>query len=455
MRVRGRLARSGVLAIVVVSGMGLLAGVNAAAPAVARVDGGAVPAGSGGSQQWVSFYTGPGAQEDDAQAIAVARNGAAVFVTGWSTSADQVDRDYATVAYKASTGAKMWARRYTGVGGMGGIAQAVAVDPAGKRVFVTGYSLGQSSFTDYVTIAYNAVTGARLWLGRYDGPGSGHDYGADVVVSPDGSRVFVTGSSRPGSPGRSDYATVAYDAATGKQLWVTRYSGPGGPNDTAYSLAVGPGGKTVYVTGRSGRDIATVAYNAATGGQLWVSRRGGGARAVTVSPDGHVVYVAGSFGLSYGTVAYNAATGTIRWQSKYSGKPGSVLGANSLAVSPSGTRLYVTGVAFPDFETVAYDAATGARSWARRFNGPGNSYAFAPQVAVGPHGHTVYIAGGPGRYAATVAYNAATGATQWVRLHRGTGTALAVDHVTGAVYVTGGVVRTASFFDYMTIAYHG
>jgi hypothetical protein len=30
-----------------------------------------------------------------------------------------------------------------------------------------------------------------------------------------------------------------------------------------------------------------------------------------------------------------------------------------------------------------------------------------------------------------------------------------VNPVTGTVYVTGGRVRTASFFDYMTVAYHG
>ncbi len=437
-----RLARYGVLAIVAASSMALLAGTIAADPAAARVTGaGAATASSGGAQQWVSFYTGPGAPEDQADSVAVARSGSAVFVTGNSSSSSPAAiSDYATVAYKASTGAKLWARRYTGIGGMGGTAQAVAVDPAGRRVFVTGYSLGQGSFTDYVTIAYNAVTGARLWLRRYDGPGSGHDYASDVAVSPDGSRVFVTGSSRPGSASNGDYATVAYDAATGVQLWATRYSGPGNPNDTATSLAVGPGGATVYVTGGSGRDFATVAYDAATGGQLWVSR---------------VVYVTGSSGLSFATVAYHAATGTLRWESRYNGAAGSVSGANWLDLSPSGTMVYVTGTADLEFETVAYDAATGARRWARRFNGPGESYAAAPQVAVGPRGHTVYITGGPGEYVATVAYNAATGASRWVRLRRGTGTSLAVNPVTGTVYVTGGAKRTASFLDYMTIAYHG
>jgi hypothetical protein len=67
----------------------------------------------------------------------------------------------------------------------------------------------------------------------------------------------------------------------------------------------------------------------------------------------------------------------------------------------------------------------------------------------------VYIAGGPGKYAATVAYNAATGATQWARLHHGTVSAQAVNPVTGTVYVTGSRARTASSYDYMTVAYHG
>jgi hypothetical protein len=40
-------------------------------------------------------------------------------------------------------------------------------------------------------------------------------------------------------------------------------------------------------------------------------------------------------------------------------------------------------------------------------------------------------------------------------LHRGGGIALAVSPISGAVYVTGSAVRTATFDDYMTIAYHG
>ncbi len=459
MGVLPRPARHGVLAIAAVSGMVLLAGMNAAEPAAARVSSGsAVPASSGGARQWVSFYTGPGANDDFSDSVAVAHSGSAVFVTGNSSSAPGIF-DYATVGYNASTGAKLWARRYDGTGGAGGNALAVAVDPAGRKVFVTGYSPGPGSGTNYVTIAYNAATGARLWLSRYDGPVSSNDYAYDVAVSPDGSKVFVTGSSQGGpAASKGDYATVAYDAANGTQLWVSRYSGPGASEDIATSLVVGPHAAAVYVTGGSGNDYATVAYNAATGAQRWVSRRAGYARSIAVGAGGHTVYVTGTSGgdsgESFATVAYGAATGAQRWVSRYNGAGRSGSRANSLAVSPSGGMVYVTGAAALDYATVAYSAATGARRWVRRYDG-GESDSGARQVAVGPRGRTVYITGGSGSDFATIAYNAATGARRWVRRYPGAGIALAVSPVTGTVFVSGLTDRATSFRDYATIAYHG
>jgi DNA-binding beta-propeller fold protein YncE len=451
-----RLAGHGVLAIAAAC-MALLTGVSAAAPAAARIGSGKVVPASSGARQWVSFYTGPGAHDDFADSVAVAPRGSAVFVTGPSESAPRIT-DYATVGYNAATGARLWARRYDGTTSAGGgRPQAVAVSPGGRRVFVTGESPTSGSGTDYVTIAYNAATGARLWLSRYDGPVSSDDYAYDVAVSPDGSKVFVTGSSQGGPTATAgDYATVAYDAATGAQLWVSRYAGPNPKDsaDVATSLAVGPHGTKVYVTGGSGLDYATVAYNAATGAQQWVSRRPGYARSIAAGPGGGTVYVTGTSGSNFATVAYNAATGAQRWVSRYSGAGRSGSRANSLAVSPGGRMVYVTGAAALDYATVAYNAATGARRWVRRYTG-GESDSGARQVAVGPRGHTVYITGGSGKAFATVAYDAATGSRRWVRRYPGAGISLAVSPVTGAVFVTGLTGRAASFRDFATIAYHG
>jgi hypothetical protein len=75
-------------------------------------------------------------------------------------------------------------------------------------VFVTGWSAGSSGVdSDYATVAYDASAGTRFWASRYDA--GSEDEAAALGVSPDGSTVFVTGSST-GATGHDDYATVAY-----------------------------------------------------------------------------------------------------------------------------------------------------------------------------------------------------------------------------------------------------
>src|SRR5205823_1793309 len=92
------------------------------------------------------------------------------------------------------------------------------------------------------------ATGARLWVSRYNGPGNGEDVTNAVGVDPGSSEVFVTGWSVGVG---YDYATVGYDAATGARLWVSRYNGPQNLNDLAYALGVSPDGSKVFVTGGS------------------------------------------------------------------------------------------------------------------------------------------------------------------------------------------------------------
>lgn len=223
--------------------------------------------GSDGAVLWAKRYASPGNSWDQPWALAVSADGTKLFVTGASGPivSGLVLWDMVTIAYSASTGASLWAKRYDGPANGEDLASAVAVSPDGATVFVTGASRGNSSSMDIATLAYAASTGATAWVKRYNGPGNGHDEGIDLAVVPDGSKVVVTGSSA-GSTSGDDYATIAYQASTGAGLWARRYSGPGTRVDVAYSIAASPDGTTLVITGLStgattGMDYATIAYN--------------------------------------------------------------------------------------------------------------------------------------------------------------------------------------------------
>ena len=371
----------------------------------------------------------------------------------------------------ASPGTRLWVKRYNG-SGFGARALSVAASPTGNTVFVTGESTNQAQTAlDYATVAYNATTGTQLWAKRYNGPGNSTDDATSLGVSPTGSTVYVTGYS-VGSTHSYAYATIAYNAATGTQRWIQRYDAHGGFEDTAYSVAVSSTG-TVFVTGSAltggatGQDYTTIAYNPA-GTQLWVKNYSGPdnvagepdvANAVTASPDGKTVFVTGkiyagaTLGYIYGTVAYNAATGAQVWAKHYHGPCCSSNGANAAAVSPDNKTVYVTGSIGDglDYATVAYNAATGAQVWAKQYHGPGPGFNDAYSVAASPDSSTVYVTGyspaANGLFGyATVAYDAATGTQQWVqRYPNGQAYSLAVSPTTGTVFVTGTGATTIAY----------
>lgn len=486
-----RPARWGLTLITALACVALPAGLGAAVPAAGSVAGsvagGSGPA-AGGAQRWLSLYRGPGTGCNLASSAVVSPRGGTVFVTGGSMSGDfPSDYDYATVAYSSATGRQLWASRYNGPGSGDDNAAAAAVSQDGGTVFVTGSSRGVASGNDYATVAYDGATGRQLWASRYNGPGNGDDHAVSVAVSPDGRRVFVTGSSTGARSGH-DYATVAYSAATGAQLWVGRYSGPGNSYDEARAVAVSPDGKTVFMTGGSnrtgtatGRDFVTIAYNAATGARRWLSRyngpvnQGDTAHALAVAPDGHEVFVTGPShggrrtGVDYATVAYNAATGAQLWARRYNGPGNSTDEPESVAVSPGGGQVYVTGHSqgarsHQDYGTVAYSATTGRQLWVGRYNGPANADDFASSVTAGPGGGEVFVTGfsdgaTSGTDFATVAYRAASGAQLWATRYNGTGnsqdfgTSVAAGPG-GGVFVTGGTsTGTGPCYAYATIAY--
>src|SRR5439155_8075615 len=94
-------------------------------------------------------------------------------------------------------GLELWVAREESPTPFGADARAVAASPDGARVFVTGQVNHGDGLTYYGTVAYNATTGARLWAQFFDRGAllPPLDHPNALQVSPDGTKVFVTGES--------------------------------------------------------------------------------------------------------------------------------------------------------------------------------------------------------------------------------------------------------------------
>ncbi len=372
----------------------------------------------------------------------------------------------------AAGGTRLWTNRYNDLTNGTSWAVAIAVDDSGN-VFVTGYSEGDGSPTDYSTVAYSGA-GVPLWTNRYNGPANGYDEACAVAVDSSGN-VFVTGYSQSdGGPSDYDYATVAYSNA-GVPLWTNRYDGPANNDDRACALAVDSVGN-VFVTGSSvgsngDYDYATVAYSNA-GVPLWTNRYDAAngydaARRLAVDWNGNVIVSGASLigtNLDYATIAYSNA-GLPLWTNRYDGPGHNDDEVSAIAVDYNG-NVFVTGLSWSgtnwDYATVAYSVA-GVPLWTNRYDGPGNSYDGASGIAVDSAGN-VFVTGdsvgmGSSWDYATVAYSGA-GVSLWTNRYNGPGNdddepvAVVVDR-SGNVFVTGISTGSTGDLDYATLAYSG
>jgi hypothetical protein len=151
---RFALACAGVLGLVITSWTG--AALADAASARGNVTARAASV-SAGQQLWVSRYTSAGAT-----GVAASPAGGAVFVTG-------SDGSFLTIGYDAATGVQRWVSQYAGPAkksSAANAANAVTVSPDGSRVFATGETLNAQGEPEYATVAYDASTGTRLWASQ-------------------------------------------------------------------------------------------------------------------------------------------------------------------------------------------------------------------------------------------------------------------------------------------------
>jgi hypothetical protein len=327
-------------------------------------------------------------------------------------------------------------------------------------VYVTGESKATSKELDAYTIAYDALTGARLWAARDDE--GGNERGYRIAVG--GQRVFVTEIRR------SYGLVVAYDATTGQRLW--RKEVVFGVSDQIASLDVIPGalflaGTTYARNGTS--DFLATRLRSRTGRSVWRATYGAWssfddpANDGALAPDGQTFYVVGTTlnfaNLPVTLVAYNAATGRRRWYT-YVAQAGPGFDYDPVIdVAPDGERVVIAARGDDGQGAISILAAAvlanGDVSWTSRDNGPGHSGYPVDVAATTDHEYVTgwgTTSGGTLGFLTSSYLSAVGGDPEWQVNTTGTfdsgSSALALAPDGGAVFVTGTQEN-----DYLTEAY--
>lgn len=324
---------------------------------------------------WRSTYDGPGDGTDNGRELLVAPDGSAVYVVAVSDSfpGQGEDLTYAILGYDTHSGAELWATRWNGIGTPDGTDSPfdAVISPDGSHLYATGWSAGPGEFNlDYGTISVSTGDGSVAWEARYDGVGvHAPDEAFAIAIDPTGSKVFVSGLSDDvdgGPPFEANYGfgTVAYDATTGNQLWDTLKIFPDTFFNSGNAAAVSANGKTLFVTGestiKSPRDVGvgTVAYDTTSGDELWSDRYGLpdydlelANAATTIGNDVYVAGISSSSSTSKAfldkgqigdqlVLAYDGATGTRDWTARWNFSGYDFDNSTALVASNDGKMLF-------------------------------------------------------------------------------------------------------------------
>jgi putative pyrroloquinoline-quinone binding quinoprotein len=250
----------------------------------------------------------------------------------------------------------------------GGLDQARALTVSNNTVVAAGPAVNASGGIDMLVRAYNGHTGTLTWS---DSTPLVAGIITKVLADQTSGIVFAVGyaaaTPAASAPGESDFITRAYEASTGNKLWedVT----DAGRDDYPQDLAVSP--TSAFVVGYGGNtaggplDAITRVYNASTGDVRWTHQvnKGGEDVAWLVSYAGGLVVVASTHAptildtWNMQLTAYDELTGAVVWTVEHPDRLPNTMALAGGNVVLSGFNSQGAGF------TAAYDLATGASRW--------------------------------------------------------------------------------------------
>ena len=261
-----------------------------------------------GTERWQSVAHSNFGDQSTTTALLVAPNGESVYSVG-SLLGEPIENAIVQ-SLNATDGTQLWS---TPIGSIFGFApQAAQLSPDGSLLYLVGSSVfGMSLY------ALDTVSGtADLVLFFQELPSMVCP--TDLVVNPDGTRLWLCGSIPGQSFANTEYLVVAVDLPPGQPgqiAWEQSYGELDSGFLTAQSLEFDAMSGRLFVGGNRGNltDLDEVlAYDGATGELAWSASVGFDVERVELASDGRVV-VAGMQSSGASASALDPVNGTVAW----------------------------------------------------------------------------------------------------------------------------------------------
>lgn len=198
-----------------------------------------------GTQQWVHRYNGALNFFDIPEDITVDGIGN-VYITGATYGGLATENDFVTLKINNS-GSLDWTQLFDGPLNDEDRAFSILTDSE-LNVYVAGRSMGAGGTAENMVILKYDLLGNELWRDTYNGPASGYDEAKEMRLGSSGA-LYVTGYSA-GNGTNNDYLTLKYDTANGDIIWEARFDGPDSNSDQAFAMEI-DASESIYVTGTS------------------------------------------------------------------------------------------------------------------------------------------------------------------------------------------------------------